>query len=128
MPDIIVVQETIQNVTVVQEQQNVALTTSATEVVELSEVLGIVGPRGDKGDTGAPGPMGPPGASVVAPFVYQQIAPSAVWTIVHNLNTLPLVTVVDSAGTTVYGDVSYLDANTMQIAFGSAFSGTAYLK
>lgn len=141
--NVVVVRTPVQNVTVIQENPTtVSMNTDTVEIVELDQILGIVGPKGDTGDRGDPGvtgpkgdqgdrgvqgPVGPPGASAIEPIVYRQDAPAAVWTIVHNLNTYPLVTVVDSANTTVLGDVSYPDANTMQISFGSAFSGTAYL-
>ena len=36
------------------------------------------------------------------------------------------VTVVDSAGTVVIGEVDYLDDNTVRLTFCAAFSGTAY--
>lgn len=53
--------------------------------------------------------------------------PASVWTLTHNLNRFPSVTIVDSAGTEVIGDVAYTDANTVTATFGSAFSGVAYI-
>jgi hypothetical protein len=58
---------------------------------------------------------------------YQQIAPAAVWTIVHNLNKYPNVSVVDSAGNWVIGDVAYVSGNILTVRFSAAFAGTAYL-
>jgi hypothetical protein len=52
---------------------------------------------------------------------------SNLWTINHNLNFNPNVTVVDSAGTNVEGEVRYVNGNTTVVAFQSAFSGDAYL-
>lgn len=43
-----------------------------------------------------------------------------------NLGKRPAVTVVDSAGTVVIGEVDYLDDNTVRLTFCAAFSGTAY--
>jgi hypothetical protein len=60
-------------------------------------------------------------------FAYTQQTPSATWTIVHNLNFHPNVTVVDSAGTIVEGEMSYVDRNNLILSFQSAFSGNAYL-
>lgn len=60
-------------------------------------------------------------------FKYIQPTPAAVWTITHNLNKWPSVTVVDSAESVVVGEVEYLDDNTLAITFQSAFSGRAYL-
>jgi hypothetical protein len=60
-------------------------------------------------------------------FAYTQQTPSATWTIAHNLNFHPNVTVVDSAGTIVEGEMTYVDQNNMILHFQSAFSGNAYL-
>lgn len=48
------------------------------------------------------------------------------WKVVHNLGKRPAVTVVDSAGTAVIGEVDYLDDNTVRLTFCAAFSGAAY--
>lgn len=60
-------------------------------------------------------------------FTFAQATPLAMWTIAHNLGKFPSVSVVDSAGTIVVGEVTYTDANNLQVAFNAAFSGTAYL-
>ena len=60
-------------------------------------------------------------------FVYPQLTPSAVWVIGHGLGNFPSVTVLDSSGNTVFGDITYTDANTVTLTFSAAFSGTAYL-
>ena len=62
-----------------------------------------------------------------ATFIYEQGTASAVWTINHDLNTYPSVTVVDSANNVVVGDVQYVDTNTIVITFSGAFSGKAFL-
>lgn len=49
------------------------------------------------------------------------------WTISHGLNKMPNIKVIDSTGEQVYGSVRLIDMNTVSIAFGGAFSGTAYL-
>ncbi len=63
-------------------------------------------------------------------FVYTQSVPSKTWTIEHNLGKRPSVTVTDSAGTVVLGQVTY-DAddplNKVTVTFSSEFSGTASL-
>jgi hypothetical protein len=56
-----------------------------------------------------------------------QMQPEAVWIIIHNLGFRPNATVVDSAGTGVFGDVTYLDSNSLMITFSSPFAGEAYL-
>ena len=60
-------------------------------------------------------------------FKYTQGTPSATWTISHNLTFYPNITVVDSGGSVVEGEVSYLNSNTVVLTFRSAFSGVAYL-
>lgn len=60
-------------------------------------------------------------------FVYPQLTASAVWVIAHGLGNFPSVTVLDSAGNTVFGEITYTDANTVTLTFSAAFTGTAYL-
>jgi hypothetical protein len=45
----------------------------------------------------------------------------------HNLGKIPSVTVIDGAGNTVHGDITYTDLNNLTITFNTAFAGTAYL-
>lgn len=52
---------------------------------------------------------------------------SDVWTIVHNLGFYPNVSVVDSAGTSVIGEVKYDSTNQLTVTFNGAFKGKAYL-
>ena len=60
-------------------------------------------------------------------YVHEQAEPSEEWHIHHGLNKFCSVTVVDSANTTVIGDVEYVDINNIILRFGSAFAGKAYL-
>ena len=60
-------------------------------------------------------------------FVYTQQTASNDWEIKHDLNKFPSVTVIDSAGTKVQGEVTYTDSNNISITFSSAISGKAYL-
>lgn len=60
-------------------------------------------------------------------YTHEQGISSDTWHIEHNLNRRPSVTVVDSSGATVTGLVTYIDDNTVEISFNSAFKGTAYL-
>lgn len=59
--------------------------------------------------------------------IYKQTVASDLWHIEHKLKKFPSVTVVDSAGTVVTGEVTYLDEGTFEIAFSGAFSGIVYL-
>lgn len=65
-------------------------------------------------------------ASVVS-YVHTQGAPASTWTVPHNLGWYPNVTIIDSAGDAVDGDVLYSTTNTLTLKFSGAFSGHAYL-
>jgi hypothetical protein len=67
------------------------------------------------------------GISLDANFVYTQTSPSAVWTINHNLNKYPSVTIVDSADNMVIGEVFYNSLNQVTLTFAGAFSGKAFI-
>jgi hypothetical protein len=60
-------------------------------------------------------------------YIHTQNQASNTWSIQHNLNKYPSVTVVDSAGTVVIGGVQYIDENYIICTFSHPFSGTAYL-
>jgi len=64
----------------------------------------------------------PAGAS----YIHNQSTSASTWTISHNLGFFPSVNVVDSGGTTVIGDVSYITENQVSISFSAAFGGKAY--
>jgi hypothetical protein len=89
--------------------------------------VGPEGPQGEEGPTGPTGPTGPIGPSGGESYVHDQAVPAATWVITHNLVRFPAVDIVDSAGTTVVGDVVYDSANQVTITFASAFGGKAYL-
>lgn len=60
-------------------------------------------------------------------FEYQQTTPASQWTIAHGLNGYPLINVVDSAGTQIFGDVTYPSNSQVIISFTAPFSGVASL-
>lgn len=86
---------------------------------------GSQGPQGPQGETGPQGPQGI--AASHATYTHNQNTSSSTWTITHNLNCFPSVMVVDSAGSVVYGNIEYLDANSLRLTFVAAFGGKAYL-
>jgi len=59
--------------------------------------------------------------------VHAQGSAQTTWTITHTLGGRPSVTVVDSTGTTVVGDVQYNSDTQVTVTFSAAFSGSAYL-
>ena len=60
-------------------------------------------------------------------YVHAQGAASSTWSVTHALGGSPSVTVVDSAGTVVYGEVRYNSTTSITILFSAPFSGYAYL-
>ena len=58
-------------------------------------------------------------------YTHTQISAQAVWQIAHNLNKYPSVTVVDSAGSVVVGDIRYIDRNNLTVTFTAGFAGKA---
>ena len=90
---------------------------------EIDELGGVPGPPGS---TGPPGPPGPPGGGG-STYVHNQGVAASTWVIVHGLNYYPNVTVEDSAGTTVEGEVVYDSTGQLTLTFSAAFGGIAYL-
>lgn len=90
---------------------------------------GATGPAGPQGDPGPEGPEGPPGPSGAAAstYLHVQSVPASTWTINHSLGFYPNVTVFDSAGSQVEGDVTYLDLDSLTVAFSGSFAGEATL-
>jgi len=60
-------------------------------------------------------------------YVHNQQVASTSWVINHNLNKGVAVTVVDTAGNQVMGDMIINDMNTVTINFSAGFSGKAYI-
>lgn len=60
-------------------------------------------------------------------FIYTKGTPDKVWDITHNLGKYPSVTIVDSAGSVVVGDITYTSKNNLKVTFSASFGGTAYL-
>ena len=60
-------------------------------------------------------------------YAYEQTVAAATWSITHNMGKYPSVTIVDSAGSAVVGDVLYIDENTLTVSFTGACLGYAYL-
>ena len=66
-------------------------------------------------------------ASIKLGYVHIQIAAATTWDITHDLDKYPSVTVVDSGGNVVVGDVEYLTTSHIRVHFSAEFSGKAYL-
>ena len=61
-----------------------------------------------------------------ANYVHDQGVAAVAWTVTHNLSKYCSVTVVDTAGSVVVGQVEYNSANQATLTFRSAFAGKAY--
>lgn len=60
-------------------------------------------------------------------YVHNQLVAAKKWYVEHGLNKYPSITVVDSAGSVVVGEVKYLDMNNVIISFSAEFGGKAYI-
>ena len=60
-------------------------------------------------------------------YIHTQNSASDHWFINHKMQKYPSVTIVDTAGTVVVGEVVYIDDNNVELYFSSPFSGAAYL-
>lgn len=71
--------------------------------------------------SGGTGPSGP------VAYTHTQGTPSAIWNVVHSLPFRPNVSVVDSGDSTVLPSIHYTSDTQIDLNFGSATSGKAYL-
>lgn len=118
-------------------------------------VIESKGPRGEPGGPGPAGPAGEAGPQGKAAkslydiwleagnpddpdiffqsvgrvgYRYVQVMPAEVWYVTHPLETgMPAVSLVDSAGEEMYGDVAYLPPHQLTISFTAPVAGEAYL-
>jgi len=59
--------------------------------------------------------------------IHNQTVSSSTWSITHNLNEFPSVSIVDSSNAEVIGEVEYTNANSLTVKFSAPFSGKAFL-
>ena len=66
-------------------------------------------------------------------FVFTQTAAVTNWgngtppVVTHNLGKFPSITVIDTGNTVVQGEYTYINNNTVALAFSAPFAGKAYL-
>lgn len=119
-------------VTVIDEDTGLTLTERITEVEEAQDTSGYEAvptmgvPEAASSGISSGSESGGGGGGDLT-YTHTQLQPAEVWTIQHNLGKHPSVTVADSAGSVVMGDVEYLDRNTVRVTFMAAFAGTAHL-
>jgi hypothetical protein len=84
----------------------------------------------------APGPQGPAGGAggvqesdiaTLVSYRHVQNTPATTWTVVHNLNFYPNVTIFNTADDQVEGNVAHTNETTLTITFSSALAGKAHL-
>lgn len=56
-------------------------------------------------------------------YLHTQSLAASTWTVAHGLGRKPIVQVLDSAGTEVFGEVKHLNADTLTVSFGAPFGG-----
>jgi len=60
-------------------------------------------------------------------YIHDQSTPASSWSITHNLNKYPSVTIVDTASSEIIGEVVYNSTNSLTLNFSASFSGKAFL-
>jgi hypothetical protein len=108
---------------------------AATIDVDAPGLPGLPGSNGAPGAPGPAGPPGPPGPSGAAgsSYTHFQGPPSATWLVEHNLGVYPGgIVVIDSGGTRLDPNVTYIDADNIELNFYvagvlAATSGNAYI-
>lgn len=118
---------------------SVVSTGAKTSQVVTAGTRGPRGPQGEKGDEGlsaygvwlADGNTGTLEDFFAflsgGDYTHDQMTPAFVWTIQHDLAFFPNVTVMESAGKQIFGDVEYIDQNNLTITFSREVAGKAYL-
>jgi hypothetical protein len=90
--------------------------TGATKNFNLGAVLSLVS-----------GTVNVPGQDEIDSFEFDQSSASSTWTITHNLDKFPSITIVDTNNNVVNGEAQYQSKNTIVLNFSAAFAGKAYL-
>lgn len=78
--------------------------------------IGIPGPAGGGGGGG--GDLN---------YLFDVPVPALIWVMTHNFGKYPSVSVFDSTGRLVEGDVQHLSVNQVKITFSAAFAGSVSL-
>lgn len=60
-------------------------------------------------------------------YVHSQMVASQSWDIEHGLGCYPSVSIVDTGGSVVIGEVQYVSNTRIIVNFSAVFSGKAYL-
>jgi len=60
-------------------------------------------------------------------YKHEESPASDTWTINHNLGRSPAVTIIDTEGNTVIGEINYVDDDNLILTFTSPVEGIAHL-
>jgi hypothetical protein len=90
-------------------------------------INGVLRGKGGEGINGTNDGMSNQPPPPISTYIHIQLSSSDSWNVKHNLGKYPSVSIVDSAGSLVIGDVYYMDENELYVVFSSPFSGKAYL-
>lgn len=93
---------------------------SQTFVIIKEDETFVIAAGGEQGPPGTPGPPGPGGQT----YIHTQAVESDTWTVNHNLNIRPSVTVFDATGTPVNAGVAHTNANQSIITFVVPLTGS----
>jgi hypothetical protein len=120
-------------------QGTVGVGTQGTQGTTGVGTQGVAGPQGPQGEPGIGGSDITSTDDLVegtenkyfevgrVSYEHTQGSSSNSWVIEHNLGFKPNVTVVDSAGNIVEGEITYTNSNSITVSFQASFSGYAYL-
>lgn len=112
------VQQVTRNIRVNQDSRNISVR-RATRTISVS----AGGRRGPQGIQGPEGPQGEQGEIGNDKNFTQNFTNSSEVTVNHNLGKLPAVTVQDSTGDEVVGDIEHVSINQLIARFSASFTG-----
>jgi hypothetical protein len=112
----ITVQQVTRNIRVNQQPRDI-------KVRQVSRTINVKA-GGRRGPQGVQGIQGPPGDPATGDKTYSlDFTNSSEVTVTHNLGKLPAVTINDSTGDEVEGQVEHLSINQLVTRFSSSFTG-----
>lgn len=58
---------------------------------------------------------------------FTQSTPESTWSVIHNFGKIPSVTITDTSGNEVEGEITHIDLNSLTVTFSAPFAGFADL-
>ena len=123
---------------------NTSASSGAVTAVAISSIttdlLDVVGDSGSGGTKGlVPGPAAGDATAgkflsasgtwtkPIVSYIHTQETSNTIWNISHNLNIYPNVTVINSTGASIVGDITYTSTTSLTLTFSAPVTGKAYL-